>query len=203
MKVLVILAKGFEEIEAVTPIDVLRRAGAEVTVAGLTAESVLGSRGISIIPDARLDAVAHEDYDLVVLPGGMPGATNLKNDATVKAVLKKAIEADRTVGAICASPAVVLDSHGFLKNRRATCHPARASEMTEGTLTDDRVSLCPRGRVRHGHHGPPLRLGTPRSRRGTPGVARRVGHTLHRLLRTGNGLRRTPDPRRRRPVSPN
>jgi 4-methyl-5(b-hydroxyethyl)-thiazole monophosphate biosynthesis len=141
MKVLVILAEGFEEIEAVTPIDVLRRAGAEVTVAGLTAESVLGSRGISIIPDARLDAVAHEDYDLVVLPGGMPGATNLKNDATVKAVLKKAIEADRTVGAICASPAVVLDSHGFLKNRRATCHPALASEMIEGTLTDDRVTV--------------------------------------------------------------
>jgi protein deglycase len=140
-KVLVILAEGFEEIEAITPIDVLRRAGAEVTVAGLTGDPVRGSRGVTVVPDTALTAVAELEFDLVVLPGGMPGATNLRNDETVRAVLEKAIAADRTVGAICAAPAVVLDSLGYLKGRRATCHPALAGEMTSGENTDERVTV--------------------------------------------------------------
>jgi 4-methyl-5(b-hydroxyethyl)-thiazole monophosphate biosynthesis len=139
--VLVILAPGFEEIEAVTPIDVLRRAGAEVTVAGLADGPVPGSRGIRILPDSSLEAEAEKDYDLVVLPGGMPGATNLREDPRVVSIVKRTLAADRTVGAICASPAVVLDAVGVLAGRRATCHPALANQMVEGELTDERVTV--------------------------------------------------------------
>lgn len=139
--VLVILAEGFEEIEAVTPVDVLRRAGAEVTVAGLGEGPVLGSRGVRILPDRPLAEVADEEFDLVVLPGGMPGATNLRADPRVGAILTRTLRADRTVGAICASPAVVLDGLGLLRGRRATCHPALAGEMKEGDLTDERVTV--------------------------------------------------------------
>ena len=139
--VLVILAEGFEEIEAVTPIDVLRRAGAEVTVAGLSDGPVRGSRGVLVVPDKSLNAVLSDEFDLVVLPGGMPGATNLRADDRVGAILARTLEADGTVGAICAAPAVVLDSLGLLRGRRATCHPALADEMKEGALTNERVTV--------------------------------------------------------------
>jgi len=139
--VLVILAEGFEEIEAVCAIDVLRRAGAEVVVAGLDAKPVKASRGVVIVPDAPLEDVAEHDFDLVVLPGGMPGAANLRDDPRVKEVIARALEKGLMVGAICAAPAVVLASHGFLHGRRATCHPNLESEMTTGTLTGDRVTV--------------------------------------------------------------
>jgi 4-methyl-5(b-hydroxyethyl)-thiazole monophosphate biosynthesis len=138
-KVLVILAEGFEEIEAVTPIDVLRRAGAEVTAAGLGEGPVRGSRGITLVPDASLAEVEDVDFDLVVLPGGMPGATNLRDDPRVKRVLSRTLNRDRSVAAICASPAVVLSAHGFLAGRKATCHPNLAGEMKECQRVDERV----------------------------------------------------------------
>ena len=137
----VVLAEGFEEIEAVTPIDVLRRAGAEVTVAGLEDGPVLGSRGVRIVPDTPLADVASVEYDLVVLPGGMPGATNLRKDPRVVEIVRRTLAANRTVGAICAAPAVILDSCGVLAGRRATCHPALADRMVEGELTNERVTV--------------------------------------------------------------
>ncbi|MHC4471821.1 MAG: DJ-1 family glyoxalase III [Planctomycetota bacterium] len=138
-RVLVILAEGFEEIEAVTPIDVLRRAGAEVTAAGLGAGPVKGSRGVTLLPDAPLSEIEEEEFDLVVLPGG-PGAAELRDDPRVTRILTRTLAADRRVGAICASPAVVLSTHGFLAGKRATCHPNVVSEhMKEGDLVDERV----------------------------------------------------------------
>ena len=136
---LVILAEGFEEIEAVTPIDVLRRAGAEVTVAGVGDGPITGSRGVTILPDAPLAEVADRDYDVVVLPGGMPGATNLRDEPRMKEILTRTLEKDGVVGAICASPAVVLDTLGFLVGKVATCHPALAEDMKTGNRTEDRV----------------------------------------------------------------
>ena len=138
-KVLVILAEGFEEIEAVTPIDVLRRAGAEVVAAGLADGPVKGSRGISILPDAPLSDVEEEEFDLLVLPGGLPGATNLRDDPRVKGLIERTLAANGTVGAICAAPATVLSTHGFLAGRRATCHPNLAEDMVQGELVDERV----------------------------------------------------------------
>src|SRR5690606_31060536 len=102
--VLVPLAEGFEELEAVTIIDLLRRADVKVVTAGLAEGPVVASRKTRIIPDASLDEALKQDYDMVVLPGGMPGAEHLKNDARVRDVLVKMVESGKFAGAICAAP---------------------------------------------------------------------------------------------------
>lgn len=138
VKVLVPLAEGFEEIEAVTVIDVLRRAGAEVTVAGLREGAVKGSRGVVVVPDVTLDAQDVEAFDAIVLPGGMPGATNLAADPRLGAMLRAAASGgSQTIGAICAAPAVVLQGLDLLGGRRATCYPSFSKELP--TYEDRRV----------------------------------------------------------------
>ncbi len=121
-KVLVILADGFEEIEAITPIDVLKRAGLEVTLAGLSSKTVAGSHGIKFQADILL-----EDYtglpDAIILPGGLPGAQNLAESPKVVELVKKMDQAKKIVGAICAAPALVLAPNGILNGRKATCYP--------------------------------------------------------------------------------
>lgn len=135
----VILAEGFEEIEAVSVIDVLRRAGTEVTVAGVGPGPVTASRGVRVLPDRPLAEVVDEDFDLVVLPGGMPGAANLAKEPAVEAILTRTLESHRLVGAICAAPAVVLSGLGLLRGRKATCHPNFAEKLTDGEHVDARV----------------------------------------------------------------
>lgn len=122
MKVLVILAQGFEEIEAVTCIDILRRAGIEVVVAGLESETITGSHGITITADKQLDQVL-PDFDACVLPGGMPGATHLSESKKVSEIIQKMDRGKKIIAAICAAPAVVLSPLGILKNKNATCYP--------------------------------------------------------------------------------
>jgi 4-methyl-5(b-hydroxyethyl)-thiazole monophosphate biosynthesis len=85
-KAVVVLAEGFEEIEAVTVVDVLRRAGVEVTVAGLVSGAVRGSHDISVVAERAIDGIAADDFDALILPGGMPGAARLRDDARVKAL---------------------------------------------------------------------------------------------------------------------
>ncbi|MBD3426735.1 MAG: DJ-1 family protein [Candidatus Omnitrophica bacterium] len=121
-KALVILAQGFEEIEAVTPIDTLRRAEVEVTVAGVGGETVTGSRGLTIKPDIRIEE-CDSDFDAVILPGGLPGAENLASSLEVKQIVTKMHEAGKIIAAICASPALVLAPAGILDGRQATCYP--------------------------------------------------------------------------------
>src|SRR3989338_804820 len=111
--VLIVLADGFEEIEAVTPIDVLRRAGLEVVVAGLGKRQIMGSHGITIETDLMLEQYSGAP-DAVILPGGMPGAENLRKSETLKSILQKMKKENKLIGAICASPAVVLSSHSIL-----------------------------------------------------------------------------------------
>jgi 4-methyl-5(b-hydroxyethyl)-thiazole monophosphate biosynthesis len=123
-KVLVVLAPGFEEIEATAIIDVLRRAKIEVTVAGLLARSVTGSHDICIEADALLDDVPAEGYDALVLPGGLPGAHHLRDDARVTSLVRQFCEQDKWVGAICAAP-IVLETAGVLSGRRATSYPGQ------------------------------------------------------------------------------
>ena len=128
MAVLVPLVEGFEEIEAVTVIDVLRRAGLEVVVAGLTEGPVRGSRGIVVTPDTTMEAVAGVAYEAVVLPGG-PGSKALAEDARVRQALQAVVAREGLLGAICAAPAVVLQPLGLVEGRRATCHPGLASQL--------------------------------------------------------------------------
>ncbi|NMC70114.1 MAG: DJ-1/PfpI family protein [Myxococcales bacterium] len=128
-KALVILADGFEELEAAAPITVLRRAGVEVTVAGLHDKPVRGSRGVTFVPDAALDWVADQPFDLVVLPGGMPGTLNLRNSPLVSHVLRVAQQRGVLIAAICAAP-TVLAAMGLLQGRRATAHASVRAELS-------------------------------------------------------------------------
>lgn len=120
--VLIVLAEGFEEIEAVTPIDVLRRAGLEVVVAGVGKREVAGAHGITVETDIMLEQY-QEMPDAVVLPGGMPGAENLQKSETLKDILHKMKRSNHLIAAICASPAVVLAPLGFLDGKKAACYP--------------------------------------------------------------------------------
>jgi 4-methyl-5(b-hydroxyethyl)-thiazole monophosphate biosynthesis len=133
-RVLVPLAEGFEEIEAVTVIDLLRRAGIEVCVAragpepdsSLTAVPgaglVVGSHGIAVQADSRLAEVDEADFEMIVLPGGMPGAAHLKNDARIVEMLRRASARGGYVAAICAAPSVLAHA-GILDGRAATSFP--------------------------------------------------------------------------------
>jgi len=123
----VVLADGFEEIEAVTPIDLLRRAGVQVIVAGLTAGPVTGSHGVAFACDAVLDRVA-PGWDALILPGGGLGAKNLSESALVKRCIEQTLAADAWLGAICAAPAVVLGSQGFLRGRQFTGYPGTEAQ---------------------------------------------------------------------------
>jgi len=121
-KVIVILADGFEEIEASASIDILRRAGLEVTVAGLKSNTIKGSRGIVIIADKKFDEIK-ETFDALVLPGGSLGAKNLYSSEAVRKLIDDMNKNNKVIAAICASPAIVLSPIGILKNKSATCYP--------------------------------------------------------------------------------
>ena len=123
-KVLVAIADGTEELEAVTIIDVLRRAGAQVIVASVGKMNVLCSRGVKITADAMVSDCTDKEYDLIALPGGLPGAEHLRDCAELIKMLKQQKDSPRLYAAICASPAVALLPHGLLEGKKATCYPA-------------------------------------------------------------------------------
>lgn len=139
-RVLVPLAQGCEELEAVTIIDLLRRAGIEVVVAGLVPGIVKASRGTQLVPDITLDAALHEEYDMVVLPGGMPGAQHLKDDTRIIALMQKMAATGRYTAAICAAP-TVLAAAGVLSGKTATAYPGFLEKMNlpDVTLSTDAV----------------------------------------------------------------
>lgn len=146
MKALVPLAEGFEELEAVTIIDVLRRAGVEVTVAALAASPVTGSHAIRVEADALLDAVQRDVFDAVVLPGG-PGAQRLRDDERVKAVVRRLAAEGRLVAAVCAAP-TVLEAAGVLAGKRATVYPGNqlpSAEQVEERVVVDGSIITSRG----------------------------------------------------------
>jgi len=121
-KVLVPLAPGCEELEAVTVVDILRRADVEVITAGLSSGPVRSSRGVVLVPDSALENVLQQDFDMIVLPGGMPGSAHLKNDARIQALLKRMAAAGCYTTAICAAP-MALHAAGLLEGKRVTSFP--------------------------------------------------------------------------------
>lgn len=126
--VLVPLAPGCEELEAVTIIDLLVRAGVEVVTAGLEAGSVTASRGVVLVPQLTLDEALKRDYDMVVLPGGMPGAVNLDEEPRIHQLLGKMADSGKFIAAICAAPRVLANA-GLLSGKRATSYPGHLDKM--------------------------------------------------------------------------
>jgi len=120
---LVAIADGTEELEAISVIDALRRAGARVTVASVGGRQVTCAHGVVLVADALLGDCVRQTYDAIVLPGGMPGAEHLRDSAALTDLLRRQHAEGRLLAAICASPAVVLQHHGLIGARRATCYP--------------------------------------------------------------------------------
>ncbi len=121
-RTLVPLAQGCEELEAVTIIDLLRRAGVEVVAAGLSHGPVKASRGVQLIPDCTLDDVMEQSFDMIVLPGGQPGSDNLEADERIAQLLQRMAGAGQITAAVCAAPKVLARA-GVLRGRKATAYP--------------------------------------------------------------------------------
>ena len=143
---IVALAEGFEEIEAVTPIDILRRAGLKVTTVGISGKIVTGSHGIAITADQTWDEVANTTPDALLLPGGMPGSKNLGEHAGLKQMAERVTASDGWLAAICAAPAFTLGAWGLLSKRNATCYPgcetqfpADVNHRTDAVVVDGKI----------------------------------------------------------------
>ena len=145
-RVLVPLAEGFEEIEAVTVVDLLRRAGIDVRTASLAGARVTGSHGIPVEADISIDVADAADYDMIVLPGGMPGAEHLKRDPRIIALLRRFAAAGRYTAAICAAPGVLAHA-GLLDNRRATSFPGFLAPDSAPGITLSDAPVVVDGRV--------------------------------------------------------
>lgn len=120
--ILVPLAQGCEELEAVTITDLLTRAGFNVVTAGLDDQPVRASRGMVLVPDTTMDKVMKQDFDLMVLPGGLPGADHLREDKRVQAKLREMADQGKYTAAICAAP-MALSTAGLLDNKKVTSYP--------------------------------------------------------------------------------
>jgi 4-methyl-5(b-hydroxyethyl)-thiazole monophosphate biosynthesis len=145
-RVLVPLAEGCEELEAVTVIDLMRRAGIEVVAAGLVEGPVKCSRGVVLQPDTTLDEALEHDYDMVVLPGGMPGADNLDDDPRIGELLKKMSSRGEFVAAVCAAPKVLANT-GLLAGRLATSFPGFIDKMEVPDMTFSEDSVVQDGKI--------------------------------------------------------
>jgi 4-methyl-5(b-hydroxyethyl)-thiazole monophosphate biosynthesis len=141
-RVLIPLAQGCEELEAVTLIDLLRRAGIEVITVSLSAEPVTCSRKTVLIADKNIDDVLEEDFDMIVMPGGLPGADHLQQDQRVQSLLKRFHKEGKYTAAICAAPKA-LASAGLLENRKATSYPGvlEAMKLPHTSLTENPVQI--------------------------------------------------------------
>lgn len=138
-QVLIFLAEGFEEIEAITPLDLLRRVGVDAKFVSVTGNPIVtGAHGISYRADMLLDADCVRQADMLVLPGGMPGAQNLQDHAELGKLLKEASDCGKFVCAICAAP-MVLGHLGLLQGKKATIYPGMEDRLTDATAVHKRV----------------------------------------------------------------
>lgn len=133
--IIVLLADGFEEIEALTPVDMLRRAGLTVKTVGIMKKTVLGAHGIPVVADASPDEINLDEVTMAVFPGGMPGATNLDASEYTNAVISSVQRNGGHLAAICAAP-LVLGRRGLLNGKNATCFPGFESELLGANVID-------------------------------------------------------------------
>ena len=133
------LANGFEEVEALCPLDLLRRAGLSVTTVGVGgADTVIGAHGIAVGADIPDTLYRDASPDMIILPGGMPGTRNLDASRTVESALRASRAKDAYIAAICAAP-MILGKRGYLEGKRATCFPGFEEYLTGAILADTRV----------------------------------------------------------------
>ena len=137
-RVALLLAPGYEELEAVTVVDILRRAGIDCEIVGIDKGAVPSARGVKIIPDKEMDEVLEETFDLVVLPGGIEGTENLARDNRVVAFLSRHLRLGKGLGAICAAP-TVLDRHNLVTGKTITCHPVARDAIKNASLSHEKV----------------------------------------------------------------
>lgn len=135
----VFLANGFEEIEALAVVDILRRAELNVAIVGVGVNMPMGAHNIRVMTDVFQDDLILSDLDAVVLPGGMPGTLKLEQSAVVQDALRYAVENGLPIGAICAAPSI-LGHLGYLKGLRATCYPGFEKDLTDAIVVDGVVT---------------------------------------------------------------
>ena len=139
-KVIILFANGTEEVEALTPLDYLRRAGADVTLVGVSGEYQTGSHNITVKTDVSLDALdENADFDMLVIPGGMPGTNYIEASEKAQALITRADKECRYIGAICAAPKI-LGARGLLKGKRATCYPG-FEKFLAGAKTENKKAV--------------------------------------------------------------
>ena len=136
--VLIPLAPGFEEIETITVVDILRRSGARVSTAGIVDGIIEGSRGVKLLADESINNINSKKFDLMVLHGGQPGTENLKKDPRVTTIVKEMENKKKLIGAICAAP-IILEEIGLLRKRKRTSHPSVKVALSGNLYKEDRV----------------------------------------------------------------
>ncbi len=174
---LVPIADGSEEIEAVTIIDTLRRAGIHVFVASVSRLQITASRGVKLEADGLITEVIAREFDVIAIPGGMPGATHLSENAALNQLIREQNQASRLIAAICAAPVVVLKPLGILAGRKATAHPGLSDQLEDTSAVTERV-------VHDGH------ILTSRG----PGTALEFSLTIVRLLLGADAAAKVAEP---------
>lgn len=140
-KVYLFLAYGFEEVEALTTVDLLRRGGIEaITVSVSTSNIVTGAHKIPVTADIKIDEITLNEADAIVLPGGQPGVDNLMTCDIMKKIIQSAYESNKLICAICAAP-MILGKMGLLEGRKATCYPSCTGALTGAEVSDDKVCV--------------------------------------------------------------
>jgi 4-methyl-5(b-hydroxyethyl)-thiazole monophosphate biosynthesis len=144
--VLVPLAQGCEELEAITITDLLTRAGIEVTTCGLNDQPVKASRGITIIPDTSIDKIQNMSFDLIVLPGGLPGSDHLRDNKQAQSLIKKQVSENKYIAAICAAPKALAQA-GVLDGKTATSYPGVLAALENDNITISEKSVEIDGKI--------------------------------------------------------
>ena len=138
--VYIFLAEGFEEIEALAPLDLLRRAGVEVKTVGVGSKTVIGSHSIPVVADMLDSELCDDSPEMVILPGGMPGTLNLNASKVVHSAIRSATESGAYVCAICAAP-LILGRLGLLSGKEAICYPGFEDELVGATISENTVAI--------------------------------------------------------------